>query len=247
MLATVGCLMRAMPKPKPSSRVTEEFERDVLAHLPSLMVSARRLTRSAVDAEDLVQETVIKAIRARAQYRVGTNLRAWLYRIQRNAFITRFNRGSLERATLHAPVADPVSDGWVGSATMRAMRDPESVLLRPELEAELKRAIDELPVEFREVVLLTDVEGFSYREAAETLGCPIGTVMSRLHRGRRQLKGHLIQHAKDRGLVGAETSVGTRNPSVADAHRKQGKQGLANSADPVVLSDYRNKTGSDQQ
>lgn len=216
----------------------DDFERDVLTHLSSLMVSARRLTRNAVDAEDLVQDTVIKAIRARGQYKAGTNMRAWLLRIQRNTFITRFNRGALERATLHAPIADPVADGWVGSATMRAMRDPEGLSLRPQLEAELKQAIEELPVEFREVVLIADVEGFSYREAAETLSCPIGTVMSRLHRGRKLLRARLLQHARDRGLIGPETAIGPRAPS-AESQATQ----PVHSTQPVLLSEYRQNAG----
>ena len=101
-------------------------------------------------AEDLVQDTFVKALRARGQYQADTNLKAWLLRILRNTFINRYHRGSLERAVVANPVADPVSDGWVSSATMRATRDAETMALKPELARHICRAIDELPEEFRE-------------------------------------------------------------------------------------------------
>jgi RNA polymerase sigma-70 factor, ECF subfamily len=178
-----------------------EFEREALSHLPALMAAARRLTRQNSEAEDLVQDTYVKAIRARKQYQPGTHLRAWLLKILRNTFINRYHRASLERSVLGAAVPDPVADGWLSSASMLAIRDPEAATLRPELEREIASAIDSLPTEFREVVVLADVEEFSYREIAQTLGCPLGTVMSRLHRARKLLKSKLIQHARETGLV----------------------------------------------
>ncbi len=185
-----------------------EFSQQALAHMPSLLALARRLTRSQFEAEDLVQDTLVKAIRAREQYQSGTNLRAWLMRILKNTFINRYHRGQLERATMSTTLADPVVDGWMGSASVLAMRDPESCLLRPQLEERIAEAIDELPEDFRVVVLLADVEGFAYREIADTLGCPIGTVMSRLHRARRILKSRLVEQARELGLVRPEPAVG---------------------------------------
>lgn len=188
---------------------------------------ARRLTKSQAEAEDLVQDTVVKALRARAQYQEGTNLKAWLLKILKNTFINRYHRASLERNALATPLADPVVDGWMSHASMSAMRDPEAMALRPQLEEELSRCIDELPEEFRMVVLLADAQGFSYREVAETLGCPLGTVMSRLHRARRLLKSRLIHLARERGIVLPEPVVGS-STEPADAE-----------AEPIDLRTYR--------
>lgn len=203
----------------------KDFEQEALTHLPSLMGFARRLAKNEVDAEDLVQDTFVKAIRARNRYEPGTNLRAWLLRILRNTFINRYHRGSLER-TVAGPIADPVSDGWVSSASMRAMRDAESLALTPELGRQITAAIDELPEDFRVVVLLADVEELGYREIAETLDCPLGTVMSRLHRGRKLLKTRLVQHARDTGLIAPEPAIGNSDvPVRLGAYREQTRRG----------------------
>jgi RNA polymerase sigma-70 factor, ECF subfamily len=185
-----------------------EFEREVLEHLPSMLVVATRLMRRGSEAEDLVQDTVLKALRARGQFESGTNLRAWLLKILTNTFINRYRRGGLERSVLDGPDADPLADGWVSSSTMESLRDPESQALRPILEAEISKALDELPPEFRLAVVLSDVEDLSYKEISDVMGCPIGTVMSRLHRGRRLLKSRLYEHARALGIVGPEQVVG---------------------------------------
>lgn len=201
-----------------------EFEREALTHLSSMLAVATRLTRNPAEAEDLVQDTFVKAMRARNQFEAGTNMRAWLLRILTNTFINRFRRGGLEKAVLEGPDADPLADGWIGSATMSAMRDPESAALRPMLEKEIRAALDELPDEFRLAVLLADVEELSYREIADIMGCPIGTVMSRLHRGRRLLKGRLYEHARAMGIIGPEPVIG---------------EPVAESEAPVDLGAYR--------
>jgi RNA polymerase sigma-70 factor (ECF subfamily) len=193
----------------------EEFQQAATANLGSLLALASRLARNQADAEDLVQETFVKAMRARSQFETGTNIRAWLMRILTNTFINRFRRGGLERSVIDGPDADPLADGWIGASTMQAMRDPESTALRPLLEAEIQTALDNLPEEFRLPVLLVDVEELSYREAAEVMNCPIGTVMSRLHRGRRQLRSHLIEHARAIGLVSPEHVLGEEPPGDA--------------------------------
>lgn len=186
----------------------QQFEQEVLQHLPSLLSVASRLMKNGPEAEDLVQDAVLKAIRARGQFETGTNLRAWLLKILTNTFINRYRRGGLERSVLDGPDADPLADGWVSASTMESLRDPESQALRPILEAEIGKALDELPTEFRLAVVLSDVEDLSYKEISEIMGCPIGTVMSRLHRGRRMLKSRLYEHARAIGLVGPEASVG---------------------------------------
>jgi RNA polymerase sigma-70 factor (ECF subfamily) len=200
--------LRRPASPPRSGISLEDFERDSLAQLGGLLAVAARLTKNAAEAEDLVQDTFVKAMRARQQFEAGTNMRAWLLRILTNTFINRYRRGGLERSVIEGPDADPLADGWIGSSTLEAMRDPESRALRPMLEAEINRALDAIPDEFRLAVVLADVEELSYREIADIMGCPIGTVMSRLHRGRRLLKAHLYEHARAMGIIGPEPLVG---------------------------------------
>lgn len=190
---------------KPASKPgADTFERDVLGHLDAMYSVACRLTRNPTVAEDLVQDAVMKAMRARDQFQPGTNLKAWLLRIVTNTFLNQFKRSGLERDVFEGPDAEPLADGWVSAATMRGMRDAESTALQPLLRAELQKALDALPEEFRLAVVLSDVEELSYKEIAEAMGCPIGTVMSRLHRGRRMLKSSLAGHARSLGLVAEE-------------------------------------------
>ncbi len=179
-----------------------------MSHLTTLLAVGSRLTRSTAEAEDLVQDTLLKALRAREHFTPGSNMRAWLLRILTNTFINRYRRGGLERSVLDGPDADPLADGWIGASTMEAMRDPESRAMRALLEKEIVAALDELPEEFRLAVVLSDVEELSYKEISEIMGCPIGTVMSRLHRGRRLLKRRLYDHARTLGIVGPEEEVG---------------------------------------
>jgi RNA polymerase sigma-70 factor (ECF subfamily) len=206
-----------------------QFEQEVLQHLPSLLSVASRLMKNGPEAEDLVQDAVLKAIRARGQFETGTNLRAWLLKILTNTFINRYRRGGLERSVLDGPDADPLADGWVSASTMESLRDPESQALRPIIEAEIAKALDELPTEFRLAVVLSDVEDLSYKEISDIMGCPIGTVMSRLHRGRRMLKARLYEHARSLGIVGPEASIGE----------------LPRAEDSVVeIESYRKKKGA---
>jgi RNA polymerase sigma-70 factor, ECF subfamily len=204
---------------KPGRLTSKAFETDALAELPALMGVATRLTKNSADAQDLVQDTLLKAMRAREQFEVGTNLRAWLIRILMNTFINRYRRGGLERTVLEGPDADPLADGWISAQTMAAMRDPESQALRPMLASEIGRALDELPEDYRTAVVLSDVEELSYKEIADVMGCPIGTVMSRLHRGRRMLKGRLYEHARAMGIIGPETDIGSKEEAVVELDR----------------------------
>jgi RNA polymerase sigma-70 factor (ECF subfamily) len=179
----------------------DPFESQVLSQLDALYAVACRLTKSPLDAEDLVQDALVKAMRARDQYQADTNLKAWLFKILTNTFINKYRRGGLERVVLDGPDADPLADGWVSSASMRALRDPESQALRPLVAREIHQALDELPEEFRLAVVLSDVEELSYKEIAEAMDCPVGTVMSRLHRGRRLLQKRLYDHAVLLGIA----------------------------------------------
>jgi len=208
---------------RPGRLTNKSFETDAMAELPALLGVATRLTKNPADAQDLVQDTLLKAMRAREQFEAGTNLRAWLIRILMNTFINRYRRGGLERSVLEGPDADPLADGWISAQTMESMRDPESQALRPMLASEIKAALDELPEDYRMAVVLSDVEELSYKEIAEIMGCPIGTVMSRLHRGRRLLKGRLYEHARAMGIVGPEAEVGTKAEAVVQLDQYRGR------------------------
>jgi RNA polymerase sigma-70 factor (ECF subfamily) len=186
----------------------KEFETNVLQHLDAMYAVARRLTRDPHTAEDLVHDATLKALKARHQFEAGTNLKAWLLRILTNTFINGYRRGGLERTTVEGASdgADPVADGWISAASMRAMREPEEEALRPVLRAELTKAIDELPEEYRVALVLCDVEELSYKEIADTMGTPIGTVMSRIHRARKILQDRLRSHAVAAGVLKEDDS-----------------------------------------
>lgn len=194
--------------PGEKNKETDAFTTEALSHLDAMYAVACRLTRNPTEAEDLVQDSMVKAIRAREQFQPGTNLKAWMFRILTNTFINKYRRGGLERAIFDGPDADPLADGWVSASTMRQLRDPEQLALMPIVEGEVRRALDALPAEFRLAVILCDVEEFSYEEIADIMQCPIGTVMSRLHRGRKLLQRALYSHAVSLGIVKGEENVG---------------------------------------
>jgi RNA polymerase sigma-70 factor (ECF subfamily) len=183
------------------------FAEEALSHMDAMYGVACRLTRNPTEAEDLVQDALVKAMRARDQFNAGTNLKAWMFRILTNTFINKYRRGGLERSVLDGPDADPLVDGWVSASTMRQLREPEQIALRPIIESEVGKALDALPAEFKLAVVLCDVEEFSYEEIAEIMGCPIGTVMSRLHRGRKLLQKALYSHALAMGIVKGEDEI----------------------------------------
>lgn len=205
----------------------DSFEAEALSHLEALYGVASRLTKNPADAEDLVQDALIKAMRARDQFQPGTNLKAWLFKILTNTFINRYRRGGLERSVLDGPDTEPLADGWISTASMNAMRDPETLALRPLLEAEIDRALAQIPEEFRLAVVLSDVEELSYKEIAEVMGCPIGTVMSRLHRGRKLMQKALHEHAVLEGITSnASEPEGTSRPIDLASFRAR-KRGVA--------------------
>jgi RNA polymerase sigma-70 factor (ECF subfamily) len=182
-----------------STVAAPSFEEEALSHTDALYRTARRMTRHDQDAEDLVQETYLRAFRFRHQFQEGTNLRAWLFRILTNAYINLYRKRSREpkRETLET------GDEFYLYKQLRGLSEdvPEEIVLRDILDHEVKTALEAIPATYRLPVLLADVEGFSYKEIAEIIRKPIGTVMSRLHRGRRALQRLLWQYAREHGYV----------------------------------------------
>jgi len=175
----------------PDKQRRQRFEAEVIPHLDAMHRTAIRLTRSAADADDLVQDSVVKAYRFFDSYEQGTNVRAWLLKILTNLFFSRHRRTTLEGNVSALGAVDPVADGWMGAASMAPTREPERLVERPLLEASVGKVLDELPEDFRTVLVLVDIEGLTYREVADAMGCPIGTVMSRLHRARKAVAQRL--------------------------------------------------------
>lgn len=183
---------------RPGDR-TREFEETALVHLDTLYRSALRLTHNRAEAEDLVQETCLRAFRGFARFNPGTNCRAWLLTILRNEFLKRLKRGG--REVLDGDLGDHQKDATSITDEGRMGGHPEEELLQSVLHGDVDRALRSLPLVNREAVVLADFEGCSYREIAQIVDCPIGTVMSRLSRGRAQLRQLLGRLGREHGYV----------------------------------------------
>ena len=190
-------------QPRSAQDDVRRFEEEALVFADPLYGSALRMTRNTADAEDLVQETYLRAFRAWDRFEPGTNLKAWLFKIMTNLFISSYRQRRREPITVSTDDTEEFDlyqsllahDPGVG-------RSAESIVLEGLVDDDIKQALSNLPESFRMAVLLADVEGFSYREIADMLGVPIGTVMSRLHRGRKALQRALWDKAVEGGLVG---------------------------------------------
>ena len=176
------------------------FESTVLVHLDALYGTALRLTRDPREAEDLVQDTMLAAFRHFDRFLPGSNARAWLYKILHNTFIDKYRRSKRERAARELMIDDDLPN-LMSEEASRTATSPDELLTQPLLSDDVKRALEALPYEYRMAVVLCDLEEFAYKEIADILDCPVGTVMSRLHRGRRLLQKALHGYAVNAGIV----------------------------------------------
>ena len=182
--------------PTPTDQRRASFAREAMVHLDTLYRVARRLTGNTADAEDLVQETLLKAYRAWETYTQGTNAKGWLLTILRNAFINEYRRRSRHPEPVDLDTIEP----FVVFDDVQE-EDPQGAFFDKIVDEEVLRAVDQLPEAFREAVMLSDVEGLSYDEVAKVLDVPVGTVKSRLFRGRRLLQAKLYDYAVSMGYI----------------------------------------------
>ncbi len=209
-----------------------EFERLALTQLDALYGAAMRYTRNERDAEDLVQDTVLRAFRFFHHFEEGTNIKAWLFKILTNTFINKYRRGAKEREIIDELEYD--QEFFVSEGTARSAEDPEGNLLNSLFSGDVQQALAQLPEDFRIAVVLADLEDFSYKEIADIMDCPVGTVMSRLYRGRRLLQKRLRDYAEREGLLARDAVAPARDDNHAE-------RGGASSADAIDLGAYRRK------
>jgi RNA polymerase sigma-70 factor, ECF subfamily len=184
-----------------SDRARREFETLALEHVDPLYSAALRLTKNERDAEDLVQDAFLRAFRFFDKFERGTNIKAWLFKILTNTFINRYRRKVKERTVVEGAAREGFNERFVARDANEGSANPEQYLFERLLSDDVLGAIDDLPIDFRLVVILADLQEFSYKEIAEILDCPVGTVMSRLFRGRKLLQKTLATYAVEAGIL----------------------------------------------
>jgi len=212
-------MMTAMLKTITGKTKDRAFHEEAMPHMGALYAGALRLTRNEGDAEDLVQETYFKAYRAFDSFENGTNCKAWLFRIQTNTFINKYRRKVKEREILEGSQRIAAEHYFVHKQSKTATLDPERYITERFMSDEVKAALENVPVDFRSVVELADIQGFPYKDVAKMLDIPVGTVMSRLFRGRRILQEQLFDYAVKTGVLKAQSADGA--PLSLDDYRKR--------------------------
>jgi RNA polymerase sigma-70 factor (ECF subfamily) len=178
-----------------------DFEKAAMPFVDSLYNTAYRMTRNAQDAEDLVQETYLKAYKYYDKFKEGTNFKAWLFKILKNTFINSYRKKQLEPVKSDFADIEGTFESQVSDEVTNRAKDPEEEFLEDVLDEDVQQALEDLPDDYRMAVILADLEGFSYKEIAEILEVPLGTVMSRLYRGRKLLEEEMLRYAREHGYL----------------------------------------------